>query len=152
MDWIPHKTVQEHLKCTDRTLRNYCLLLERNGHEFEKDPQGKRLFSSDDLSLLQRMIDIREQEKVSFEEAAFKAVEQNKSHFSTVPDTLGAETADVGTVDTTVNMQEVIQKVDQLLSDPMIPLELYRDPNHTWKCVQERWNQLKTAFQSQSNR
>ncbi|MEI7024718.1 hypothetical protein [Paenibacillus sp. y28] len=43
-----------HLEIVDRTLRRWCSLFEEQGYFFEKDEQGRRIFTSDDSRLLVR--------------------------------------------------------------------------------------------------
>lgn len=140
--WITHRAVQDRLQCTERTLRNYCFLLEKNEYEFQRDPHGKRLFCETDISLLSEMLSLKAQ-GLTFDEAALKVITQYKEQTESKPE--------IQNENIHLDLDDLIGKVDELFADQLLPLAFYRDPEKTLETVRERWNAIKMTIQSEHN-
>lgn len=53
----------------DSTVRKYCALLAKQGYKFHVHPNGSRIFSSKDVQVLRKLIELKNQPGVSLENA-----------------------------------------------------------------------------------
>ncbi|MGC5327014.1 hypothetical protein [Brevibacillus sp. SYSU BS000544] len=151
MKSVTSKFVIEKLNITERTFRNYCTLLERSGHAFEKDNQGKRLFSPHDIQIITEMITIKEDQKVSFEEAALVAIKK-REQIQGEGEIAGYQTTDSGAENKSSNTEiaQLIQEIDSLLLNPTLPLHLYRHPGSALDQLFSQWKGIKAKYSSEN--
>jgi len=58
------------LKIKDGTLRKYSIEIEKAGHLFHKSERGHRAYSSDDITIIQRFIDLKKAPGMTLERSA----------------------------------------------------------------------------------
>jgi DNA-binding transcriptional MerR regulator len=72
------------LNIKDATLRKYALLLKKAGYVFFTDGQGKRGYNNEDVIVLKRLLEIKEKENVTIEQASKLVMAWVKSSSITV--------------------------------------------------------------------
>lgn len=102
MDVIEEKAVQTQavygssdvanlLKIKESTVRKYCGILEKAGYEFLKNEMGHRAFFDNDLIVLRKMLNLKNESDMSLEDAAKSVVTWKKGDDMSVSDTKESE-------------------------------------------------------------
>lgn len=79
--------IADILHIQESTLRKYCLLLEKSGYAFLKNEQGHRAFFDQDIIVVRKMMNLKNDTDMTVEEAAKSVVAWKNGHDIVVSDT-----------------------------------------------------------------
>lgn len=68
--YYPSKTLTDQLDISGSTLRKWCIALEEKGYEFARTEQNRRLFTKDDLNVLEHLKTLIREKNMSLDNAS----------------------------------------------------------------------------------
>lgn len=67
-------TVSKIVGVHERTLRNYCALMQKHHYDFQKNKNGHRIYYKKDIEMIKKVVDLKNSSSVTIKEAVSEIV------------------------------------------------------------------------------